>query len=250
MKLIVSLTSFPARATSVAKVIRQMNKQTLSPDKIVLYLTAAQFPKGELPIDFQKLKDENLCEIKFYDKAVKSYTKLIPALSDFPDDIIITVDDDIDYPSNLIETLYNTHIKNPNTIIGCDVRRIAKGKSYKKWRKIQNRWWRKAMFRLPSFKNFAAGVGGVLYPPHTLYKDVLREDLFIKLARDADDVWFWAMAVLNGTKIMFAPKSVGKFPNLSGSQDVSLWSENSQNDRNNKILAAVINHYPRLKSLI
>ena len=41
----------------------------------------------------------------------------------------------MDYPLNLIETLYNTHIKKPNTIIGCDVRRIAKGKSYKKWRK-------------------------------------------------------------------------------------------------------------------
>lgn len=249
-KIIVSLTSFPARTKSVAKVIRQMNRQTLSPDKIVLYLTAAQFPNNVLPTELKKLCDENLCEIRFYKRPIKSYTKLIPALTDFPNDIIITIDDDMDYPLNLIETLYNTHIKKPNTIIGCDVRRIAKGKSYKKWRKIQNRWWRKIMFRAPSFKNFAAGVGGVLYPPHTLYSDVSREDLFIRLAPDADDVWFWAMAVLNGTKIMLTPKLARNFPTLKGSQTVTLWSENSQHDRNNKILNAIIEHYTKLQKLV
>lgn len=249
-KIIISLTSFPARAKAAAKVIRQMNHQTLSPDKIVLYLTADQFPKNVLPIELKKLCDENLCEIRFYKRPIKSYTKLIPALTDFPNDIIITIDDDIDYPSNLIETLYNTHIKKPNIIIGCDVRRISKGKSYKKWRKIQNRWWRTVIFKSPSFKNFAAGVGGILYPPHTLYKDVLREDLFLELARDADDVWFWAMAVLNGTKIMLAPKAEKKVSTLKGSQTVALWSGNSQNDRNNKILDAIIKYYPKLEKII
>lgn len=247
--IIVSLTSFPARTKAVAKVIRQMNQQTLSPDKIVLYLTDSQFSNNILPIELQKLCDENLCEIRFYEKPIKSYTKLIPALHDFPNDIIITIDDDMDYPSNLIETLYNAHIKTPNTIIGCDVRRIARKQPYKKWRKIQNRWWRKIIFKAPSFKNLAAGVGGVLYPPHILHSDVSRDDLFIKLAPDADDIWFWAMAVLNGRKIMLAPKS-RKIYTLKDSQDITLWSENSQNDRNNKILNAIINHYPQLKKLI
>lgn len=249
-KIIISLTSIPERAAAVSKVIRKMHQQTLSPNKIVLYLTSSQFPNKALPIELKKLKDEKLCEIKFYKNFIKSYTKLIPALSDFPNDIIITIDDDINYPTNLIETLYNAHIKNPNTIIGCDVRRIAKDKSYKKWRKIQNRWWRTVIFKSPSFKNFAAGVGGILYPPHTLYKDVLREDLFLELARDADDVWFWAMAVLNGTKIMLAPKAEKKVPTLKGSQTVALWSGNSQNDRNNKILDAIIKHYPKLGKII
>ena len=70
-KIIVSLTSFPARTKSVAKVIRQMNRQTLSPDKIVLYLTAAQFPNNVLPTELKKLCDENLCEIRFYKKTNK-----------------------------------------------------------------------------------------------------------------------------------------------------------------------------------
>ena len=91
---------------------------------------------------------------------------------------------------------------------------------------------------------------GVLYPPHTLYSDVSREDLFIRLAPDADDVWFWAMAVLNGTKIMLTPKLARNFPTLKGSQTVTLWSENSQHDRNNKILNAIIEHYTKLQKLV
>ena len=43
--------------------------------------------------------------------------------------------------------------------------------------------------------------GGVLYPPGSLYKDVLNEELFMKLCPTADDIWFWSMAILNNTKI-------------------------------------------------
>ena len=53
----------------------------------------------------------------------------------------------------------------------------------------------------PSFLNFSTSGGGVLYPPNSFYKDILREDLFCELAPYADDIWFWVMALVHNRKI-------------------------------------------------
>jgi hypothetical protein len=247
MKTIVSLTSFPARLPATIKVIESMMSQTLRPDKIVLYLTSAQFPDKSLPNELAELCDGNFFDIRFCDKPFKCYTKLVPALQDFPNDIIITVDDDMIYPPDLIERLVAAHKKYPNAVVGHDVRRMRLNKSYKKWRKIQNKWWRKILFGRPSYLNFAAGVGGVLYPPHSLHPDTIKDELFWDLAPNADDVWFWAMAVLNGTKIALVPDARKESKIIDNSQEVSLWSENSQNNRNNQFLDAIVKHYPALR---
>ena len=41
-------------------------------------------------------------QIEYYEENIKSYTKLLPSLQKYPDDIIITVDDDAYYLPNLI----------------------------------------------------------------------------------------------------------------------------------------------------
>ena len=47
---------------------------------------------------------------------------------------------------------------------------------------------------------FPLGGAGTLYPPKSLYKDVTNKELFMTLTPQADDIWFWAMAVMAGTK--------------------------------------------------
>jgi hypothetical protein len=47
---------------------------------------------------------------------------------------------------------------------------------------------------------FPTGVGGILYPPKCFHKDIADKELFLKLAPNADDIWFWAMACLIGRK--------------------------------------------------
>ena len=49
--------------------------------------------------------------------------------------------------------------------------------------------------------NKLTGCGGVLYPPHSLHADILNEEKIKQVLPTQDDVWFWAMAVLNNTKI-------------------------------------------------
>lgn len=52
----------------------------------------------------------------------------------------------------------------------------------------------------PKFRNLATTGGGTLFPPHSLHPDVFRDDIFMNLCPTTDDLCFFAMAILKGTK--------------------------------------------------
>lgn len=132
-----------------------------------------------------------------YCKDIRSYKKLIPTLDLYPDSIIVTVDDDMIYSSTLLETLYYTHLKYPDCVV------FNYGKEIKVMDDVVEAYsgWKHAKFaEEPSHKYIAIGVGGVLYPPHSLNNSVKDAELFNAIAPFADDLWFKAMAYMNGTK--------------------------------------------------
>ena len=194
-KLIISLTSFPARIPTLHITLSSLLQQTVKPDMVVLWLATEQFPNGEndLTPEVLRLKDFGLT-IKWYHD-IKPYKKLIPALLEFPNDAIITVDDDVFYDKTMVERLYKSYKEYPHYINCHRITKISlkNGKIKAKPKKC---------YRNPSFANKLVGVGGVLYPPKSLYKDITNEELFMKLAPTNDDIWFWLMAVLNDTKII------------------------------------------------
>ena len=200
-KLIASLTTFPDRINSVATTIKTIMNQTVKADEINLYLAIEQFPNKEndLPAELLKLKDFGL-KIKFCNDT-KSYKKIIPALKEYKNDIIITFDDDIYYEKDTIETLYNSYLKNPKVIQANrvwhvkldDNKVIPLDKSFL--------YWNEENYRTPSFFNTIIGCGGVLYPPNSLSEMVLDEEKFKSIIPTQDDIWLWGMAVLKGTKI-------------------------------------------------
>ena len=64
--------------------------------------------------------------------------------------------------------------------------------------------------------HFPTGCGGILYPPHSLYKDVCKEEIFTKIAPFADDIWLWGMALLNNWYFITANKTCGfKYININ-----------------------------------
>jgi hypothetical protein len=251
-KIIVSLTSFPARIECVPVVIKSLLAQSVQPDKIVLYLATEQFPDKILSQALTDLVGEKF-QIKYGDD-IRSYKKIIPALYDFPDDIIITVDDDIVYPKHLIKNMLKAHQKYPNAIIGRRVKKIkldAAGeimpyKSWKVYRLLRYILWSTK----PAYTNFNTGVGGVLYPPHSLHPDVVKSELFMKIAPTADDVWLWAMAVLNKTKIAPVPFGYLHGHGIRGSQEKSLRALNHVDNRNVAFMQDVIKQYPEIGELM
>ena len=97
-QVIVSMTSFPAAIPYAQKAVESILNGSVLPDKIILYLTFSQFGEKGIPQELLNLSQNNpIFEIRNYDKDIRSYRKLIPALSDFPDAVIVTVDDDVAY---------------------------------------------------------------------------------------------------------------------------------------------------------
>ena len=127
---------------------------------------------------------------------LRSYKKLIPALRDFPEDIIVTADDDIYYQTDWLESLYNAYLKNPANIY---TRRASLLKVHKNCIDTYAHYANKC--RIPLFGNQLMGGAGTLYPPHTLHNDIFNIEQIQTLIPTYDDIYFWAMAVLGETKI-------------------------------------------------
>ena len=132
-RIIVSLTSFPQAIPYAVQAIRSILAGSLLPDKIVLYLDTQKFPESILPQELEALKAEcPIFEVRFDEAEIRSYKKLIPALRDFPNDIIVTIDDDIHYHPNMLFKLVRLHKQLPNAIIAHRVRKINLNAPYHK----------------------------------------------------------------------------------------------------------------------
>lgn len=252
-RLIISLTSFPERMHDIHYCIYSLFNQTLKADKIILWLAEDQFPNKEADIP------QTVLEFKKYGLEIKwcenlySYKKLIPALKEFPNDIIVTTDDDIYYEEDCIEKLYTSSLETPDTIVCHRCHRIKTDKKdeilpYKKWKK-------KISGESVEYKNFFTGAGTVLYPPKCLYKDITNKELFTKLAPHADDIWFWAMAIMNRTKIKVLKNNIAELTYVNPERERGLTGEltlfaSNKKGGNDIQLEKILEHYPQIKEII
>jgi len=204
-QVIISMTSFPAAIAYAEKAIQSLLRGSVLPDKLVLYLTFAQFGEAGIPDGLTRLQESNpVFEIRNYDRDIRSYRKLIPALADFPEAVIVTVDDDVYYHHNMLRDLLLMHERIPSAVIAHRAKRIKNGKPYKKWMKY--RWYHFLLKRVyVSYTTLQTGVGGVLYPPHSLCHEMLNPDLFTSIAPTNDDIWFWAAAARQGFPVVPVP---------------------------------------------
>ena len=244
---VVTLTSYPGRIATVDQTIRSVLAQDIPPKEVVLYLADSQFPnrEGELPASLTELLDEGLT-IRWCED-MRSYKKLIPALSDYPEDIIITADDDVIYPGDWLRTLLTGYFRQPQDIQCLRGRKILMEKGrflpYSEYRLIKHD-------EPSSFFILQTGLGGCLYRKDMFHEDITRKDLFTSLCADGDDIWFWAMAVLKGTKIHWCAPGLNDPVYIEGTQDKgkSLWEQNKQGG-NDEYFIKLVNHYPQLVDL-
>ncbi|MDR1156229.1 MAG: glycosyltransferase family 2 protein [Bacteroidales bacterium] len=249
---IVSLTSYGKRLANTAPyAIITLLRQKVKPDKVILWV--GHQDRENIPKILYCLTDKGL-EIRFCED-VKSYTKLIPALEAFPDACIITADDDIFYPKNWFGQLLIEHRKNPKKIICHRVHGIITDENHNP---LAYNEWDKCIEPNSAHKPesyFPTGVGGILYPPKCFHKDIANRELFLKLAPNADDIWFWAMALINGEYfdnetpyVIIEKGSFNKLRMIDWWQHVahSLQSVNVSENRNDGQLKAIIDYYPQI----
>lgn len=195
---IVSLTTFPSRIGKVWLTIETILRQNDKPNKILLWLYKDEFEgKESLPKQLLHLEKRGL-EIRFCDENLMPHKKYYYSMLEYPEADIITIDDDMFYPPDLLSKLKINSKKFPNDIICTAAREIkiknSKPESYDKWPYLKNN-------SLPLYSNLAIGVGGTLFPSHSLHPDLFNVADLKRLALKTDDLWLKIMSLKNQTKV-------------------------------------------------
>ena len=241
--VIVSLTTHGKRLYEVYLTIESIMQGTVLPNKIILWLSE-EYKNSPLPITLRNQMKRGL-EVR-YCRDVRSYTKLIPALREFPDSVIITIDDDVFYQPDMLEGLLNAHAIYPNDVLANRVDEIVLGSDGKPITCLN---WN--IFQKPkgvSPLNLALGVEGVLYPPNSFDEEVLNEQVFLSICPTADDLCFKAMELRAGTNVRHVYTHYERggeiIPNI-GTQDIGLQyiNENVNDCKNDSQFAKVLDRY-------
>lgn len=239
-KIIVSLTSFPARINRVWLVIECILRQDVEADLIVLYLAKNQFPGREmdLPKKLRKYVDKNQLKINFVED-LRSHKKYFYSFQEYFNDIVILVDDDIYYPSYIISDLIQEYKKNPNCIICTRGYTVLKKETcitqYKEWELLKYQ-------HAPSFRIFHTSGGGTLYTPSLFNEDIFEKDVFLKECRYADDVWLNIQAQRSNIQIVKTSGFIEILPILN-STDNPLKKYNVSQNGNDIQLQNLIDYY-------
>lgn len=111
-KIIVTFTSWKKRIHLCAHTVDLILNQSMRPDKLILNLSTDEFPNKEKELPKTLVEKQNdIFEIHWVKEDTKVYKKILPTLDRYPDDVIISIDDDIEYPKNFIEAMYTKFIE-------------------------------------------------------------------------------------------------------------------------------------------
>lgn len=196
----VTLTTYPARVASLHWTLRSLLTQSVRPRRVVLFLALSEFDGHALPRLVRH--PPPLLEIRWVANT-RSYKKLLPALDLFPDQILITADDDVIYPRNWMARLLDEHELHSKEIICYRANEIVRSMTGEFEPYMS---WPRATVTSDPTRVLPTGVGGVLYPVGSLDPRVLDEQQALALAPFADDFWFKIMALLAGTGARVVPR--------------------------------------------
>lgn len=239
-KVIVSLTSYPARIPYVHLAIKSLMLQTYKPDRIILWLAEEQFPTKQLPKELTDLQKYGLEIIWMHD--IYGHKKYFyPVINQADNEVVITYDDDIIYSPDSIKRLIKTHSKHPGCLV-CERGQVFDERYIENpgaWRTISPIGVKKATFSM----NPSPG-GGCLIPKGAFHIDATNEEKIRALAYKNDDLWYMFMCAENGTKMIKTRKNHRTFTTVVGSQTEQMAFDNVINNRNAIIMKELKSTYP------
>lgn len=232
--LIVSLTSYPPRFSTLHLTLACLLDQSVKADRTILWVARADM--SLLPDAVRQLEVGGL-EIRGCED-LRSYKKLIPALEAYPGAFIVTADDDLYYPRDWLEVLVKGVVRSTPAIVCRRAHRLVRSDGgrlapYAMWEAdVQD-----GKARTPSFDIMPTTGAGALYPPRSLHEMVADRLTFERLCPDSDDLWFYWCARMAGTAV----KKVGGRMRLitwRESQETALW-ESNQREGNDRMVRAL-----------
>lgn len=245
-EMVVSVTSYGKRVTDMLPyMLYSIVTQTKIPHKIAVYLDNEHWNDEVLP---SLLKEMQRIGVDFYYcEDLRSYKKLIPALDMFPDNPIVTFDDDFYYHPEYMEWMEDAYKRSDTkTVIGSwwciPEKKEGKYIPYNEWKDCREGDKNSPM-------SFYCG-HGTLFPPHVFDDEIKNKDVFMKLCPTADDIWFWVMMErLKVKKKGLQHRGYGMHRLVERYEDYDM--ENADNlttinvmqGRNNQQLKALLSYY-------
>ncbi|MDM1521197.1 hypothetical protein [Myroides odoratimimus] len=240
--VIVSLTTFPGRISKLWLVIESILRQSLLPNEIVVWLSVKQFPNKifDLPQNLKLYIDKGLVKFVFVDEDLRSHKKYYYAFKEYRDELVITLDDDIFYPSYVLHELVDLSKIYPISICSSRAFFVEKNFSnsellpYSKWSKVDT-------FNGPCLNMFHTSGAGTLYRPSLFSDEVFNQDVILNKCFQADDVWLNIMAQREGILTVKTNRFTNLLPILSNSMKLS--EDNVDLGGNDKQINDVLNYY-------
>ncbi len=236
---IVSLASYSKRISTLHICLESIFSQTLLPKRILLYLDNSVLP-NDIPAEVLEFVEKGL-EIIFVSNDIVSHNKYYYTFKDFPDEVVITVDDDVIYDRCTFCNLFKTYQKYPNCVCATRVTYMMFDENnviepYNKWISEYDQ------LLYPSKKLVAVGVGGILYPPHIFSDEIFDKNKIMQLALTADDIWLKIMQLKNNISVVWT----GQFPQhpmtIPGTRDMGLW-HNINKYKNDEYIHNLVDYY-------
>ena len=244
--IVVSVTSYGKRVhDALPYMLYSLLEQTYLPSKVVVYLDHDNWCVDNLPWQLKRLQEIGV-DIR-YCKDIRSYKKLIPALIDFPNNAILTLDDDMYYHPNYMEWMTTAYIaSDKKTVLG----QWGYIPTKKDGQYIPYNEWRDCKLGTKDDEKSFIGCCGICYPPHIFDDEILKEEIFMQLCPIADDIWFWAMQERLGIKRSYMEPwgrgyhtSVNRIEEFDRREHGTLASQNLYGGKNDQQLINVVEFY-------
>ena len=194
---IISITTIPCRKVMFLQTLPYILKQKYI-KKICINLDNNLSEEDYAFYDNLVAKQDSRIEInKNCDPSWRSANKLIPTLLKYPDDIIITMDDDFSYDENNTKEMIETYIRNPECIIAQEINPVV-------FNNGELRYYNKLDIKLMQKEYGKYLTNCCLFPPHVFDNtEVFDLDKMLRLTNGThDELWFWEQTVLKGVKVI------------------------------------------------
>ncbi|MFY9239654.1 MAG: glycosyltransferase family A protein [Roseovarius sp.] len=211
-RLVVTLTTIPARAKALAPVLHSLLDQTEPADRIILNVppvsrrTGAPYPDPaglNLPqgVDILRDADEGPA------------TKFLGALRTEPEALIVVVDDDVIYPPDFLANLLAAHRARPDHAVALRGVRLVGGVAFPALDHVFC-----SAIAAPEPVDVVFGTWGYLLPPGLPVTDIADFGGYPEAVRWVDDVWMSGCLARLGVPRLVVPTD--SFPIETGAASV------------------------------
>lgn len=237
-RVVISLTTIPARTSSLSPVLRSLLNQDTPADRVILWLPRRSLRQNHDYPDARSIKVPDGVEV-IECEDLGPATKLLHALRLEQSALVIAVDDDVIYPDNLVSSLLAAHRKEPGTAFG------LRGVALKKGTPFADLWHVLASgIDEPKQVDVLFGTWGYMVPAWLCGQAIHDFSGYPPAVRWVDDVWISGHLARLGIPRKVAPSNQFPIETIASMRHALTDSLNSSGENDEIAIKAFADVWP------